>query len=513
MKKSLNIINGIIGSGKTKFINNIINTSYRKDERVLVLQFEKGKSKIIKLQNVVDVIDLNKEKFNLQDLIQFVNNEDIDRVIIELNAMKDFAEIISLLKSKECREVFKLDNTITLIDYKTFKMFYSNMGLYLEPLIRESETLIFTNKEEAKNGEVKKIKKIIYYINPNINVYMEDTYSDKNTNSFYRMIVTLLMFGILFFLVLNLYKISRMYNIDLNILKEIYVKFVSMLLETLPFIIIGAFFSGIIQVFISEEQIINTFKKGRLISSFTAVGIGFFLPICDCGIIPIARGLIKKGIDISAIITFLIAAPIVNPIAILATIIALGSSNTEIIVLRVILGIAVAIVVGQVLGRSGFSNKDVRDEYYCNCSSCKVFISKGESFIKKLSFAFSFIVDEFINIGSFVVLGVFISSTMQTLLNIEMFKLDTGNLWGNILIILIFSSIFSVCSTSDVFIARGFIEVIPKGTVLGYLILGPLFSIKNIMILFSSFKGKFVYKLLSITFIFTVLILITMGLL
>ena len=120
--------------------------------------------------------------------------------------------------------------------------------------------------------------------------------------------------------------------------------FISMVLEALPFIIIGSIISSMIQLFISEERVKKILPKSRVISIIFAALLGIFIPICECAIVPIARSLIKKGVPIAAAIVFMLSVPIVNPIVILSTFYAFN--DIRIVLIRVLGGIISAILIG-----------------------------------------------------------------------------------------------------------------------------------------------------------------------
>ncbi len=92
----------------------------------------------------------------------------------------------------------------------------------------------------------------------------------------------------------------------------------SILLEAFPFVLLGTIISSLIQVFVSENTIIRILPKNNFLRLVVASLIGLVFPVCECAIIPITRGLIKKGMPMGPAIAFMIATPIVNPIVLLS---------------------------------------------------------------------------------------------------------------------------------------------------------------------------------------------------
>ena len=52
---------------------------------------------------------------------------------------------------------------------------------------------------------------------------------------------------------------------------------------------------------------------------FISVFLGFFLPACDCAVIPVSKRLLKKKVPINVTISFMLASPIINPVVLLST--------------------------------------------------------------------------------------------------------------------------------------------------------------------------------------------------
>src|SRR4029450_9446071 len=81
---------------------------------------------------------------------------------------------------------------------------------------------------------------------------------------------------------------------------------------------------------------------------------GIAFPICECGSVPVARRLAAKGLMPSAAVTFMLAAPVVNPVVIASTFVAYRGRGSlwTMVIGRFTLGILVAMAVGWVIGRS-----------------------------------------------------------------------------------------------------------------------------------------------------------------
>lgn len=101
--------------------------------------------------------------------------------------------------------------------------------------------------------------------------------------------------------------------------------FISILIEAIPFVLIGVFISGLIQMFVTEEMMAKIIPKNRFLAVLSGTFAGVLFPACECGIVPIARRLLLKGVPLHAAVAFMLTAPIINPIVLFSTFIAFGN--------------------------------------------------------------------------------------------------------------------------------------------------------------------------------------------
>src|SRR5215204_3615559 len=93
----------------------------------------------------------------------------------------------------------------------------------------------------------------------------------------------------------------------------------SIVVEALPFVILGALVSVIVRLFAPTQRILHLLPKRPLLRRLSISLFGTFMPVCECGNVPVARGLVIRGLSVAESTTFLLAAPIVNPVTLLAT--------------------------------------------------------------------------------------------------------------------------------------------------------------------------------------------------
>src|SRR3954451_12413784 len=124
--------------------------------------------------------------------------------------------------------------------------------------------------------------------------------------------------------------------------------FISILIEALPFILLGVIISGIIQIFVTDEMMAKAIPKNKFGAIVLASVIGALFPACECGIVPITRRLMAKGVPLYAAIPFMLTGPIINPIVLFSTYIAFGN-NWDMVLYRGGIALLVALIVGGLL--------------------------------------------------------------------------------------------------------------------------------------------------------------------
>ena len=121
--------------------------------------------------------------------------------------------------------------------------------------------------------------------------------------------------------------------------------FLSIMIEALPFVLIGSIISGAIDVYITPEKVYRALPKNKWGRILFGTLIGFIFPSCECGIVPIINRFLEKKVPSYTAVPFLVTAPVINPIVLFATYSAFGNS-IQMALLRAIGSILVATVLG-----------------------------------------------------------------------------------------------------------------------------------------------------------------------
>ncbi|WHY69593.1 permease [Neobacillus sp. SuZ13] len=267
--------------------------------------------------------------------------------------------------------------------------------------------------------------------------------------------------------------------------------FISIIIEAFPFIVVGAFISALIEVFVSENTLLRILPKNRYLSVVAASFMGVFFPGCECGIVPIVSRLIKKGLAPHAAISFMLSGPIINPIVLFATFIAFGDS-WKMVGYRAGLAIGVSILVGLVLS---FVIKENPLKENCELHTHD---HSHQNTKQKLMSVLNHTSDEFFSMGKYVVLGALIASTMQVYVPTRILTTLGGTHVTAVLVMMALAFILSICSAADAFVAASFRNFFPQTSVVSFLVFGNMVDIKNLLMMFGSFKAKFAVLLVSL---------------
>lgn len=441
------------------------------------------------------------------------------KMYIECNGMKDPENIINIFYKKIIKSKCRLDDIVSIVDCKTFEMYLKNMEMFVTNHIYNSKKVVLRNVENIDDKKRERIKRNIRNINETVCIYEQKvkTNEDKRNEDEYINLTnrySVLKTGIILSLILftmtfagTLITFGNDYNT--GFLKNLCIKFISIIIEGMPFILIGSFISAIIHILVSKDKIIKFVPKNKLLACIIASCVGIIMPICDCSTIPVMKSIIRKGVNVGAAVTFMLAAPIVNPISIISTIYAF-KGMTYVVIYRLAAGIVISIVVGLIISYF-YKNQDqfIYEEenlIECQCDFC---MEKGDK-IEKAKSIFIYTCDEFFKVGKFFIIGSMLSVIIQNIISVTSILPNDDK--SSLMIMMILAFLFSLCSTSDSFVGRSFINGISINSVMGFLVFGPMLDVKNVLMLLGSFKKKFVFNVVAVTFIVTYFVLINFKL-
>jgi uncharacterized membrane protein YraQ (UPF0718 family) len=273
--------------------------------------------------------------------------------------------------------------------------------------------------------------------------------------------------------------------------------FLSVLLEGVPFILLGTLLSGLIDQFLPARLMTRLLPRNAFAAVCLGGMLGMVFPMCECGIVPVIRRLIAKGLPVSSAVAYMLAAPIVNPITAFSTYAAFrGQGAAEFTALRLGLGFFVAVLAGLAvlnLPIGAVLKKTILE-------SVMLSGPVGDSgpslqpFLRRLISAMEAGVRDFLDVMVYFILGVGVTSLFSTAVNQELFLPLSLDDRLAIPAMMSLAGILSLCSSSDAFIAATFVAF-PAVAKLAFLVFGPMMDFKLAFIYSAVFTRRFVAAL------------------
>lgn len=512
MSGVIDLVTGVFEAGKTSFIKKLIEKeaviSYK---NILIINTELGMESyedlFIEDVNITCIDIFKEEDFNQDRINKEIARLKPDYVLIEYNGMWDLERVLGMKFTRG----YYIKNLIDVVDYKTFDIYINNMEAIMVDKISNCDILVMTKSKGYDIDNMNLKYKAIRHINKACDIHLDDELFlddelDIVSDSMSRSDLEIVKFG-LAFVVLNMIIIGTkflapdFYNGKMQRILGI---FLSLVIQILPFLLIGAILSSLIQIFVSRNRFNKIFEKTSIKSLIGALFAGIFFPVCDCAMVPVATSIIKKGYSYPVAITFLLASPAINPIVILSTFYAFPNMP-KVILYRIGFGLLFAFMVGLVLmvieKRKKISIvKDVIDKYSIGDSAIYKLRFKG-----KMRYLEAIVVHtrkELFRVGFYVIIGAFISAVLQVAISKDFF-ISMNKVNAIAVIAMILAAFFiSVCSTSNAFIARTFYNVMPANAILAFIVMGPMLDITNLSVMFGTFKRKFMtYMIMGLVYI------------
>jgi uncharacterized membrane protein YraQ (UPF0718 family) len=247
--------------------------------------------------------------------------------------------------------------------------------------------------------------------------------------------------------------------------------FGSLLVEAVPFILLGAIVSAAIEVFVPTTFFERIALLPRGLQLPAAGMAGFAFPVCECGSVPVARRLASKGLSAGPAATFMLAAPILNPVVLISTWVAYRGRDTlwPMVVGRAGLGLVTAVAVGWVVARQS------KDEFLRPNPS----VDHGHHATDERSWRayFGHLAGDFVFMGRFLVLGATVAAALQTFVPQSVVGSVAGTPIVDLLAMMLLAFLLSLCSESDAFVAASFVQF-GVGAQLAFLVFGPMVDTK-----------------------------------
>jgi uncharacterized membrane protein YraQ (UPF0718 family) len=299
-------------------------------------------------------------------------------------------------------------------------------------------------------------------------------------------------------------------------LQEWITRFTAIVVTAFPLMILGLLVYALVEHIAPRDKIIARLPHQKWLAVPVAALLGIVLPVCDCGVVPTARALVRRELGLAPALAFIIGAPVVNPIVLVTTAIGFGFNYT-IAIARLLMTYVVAVSVGLlavvafgetpldelVLPPSSFfiPEKEVGRKATGARSALRVMRKNGGRVraapvaalalpapLQTAAVIVATAGDELLDLGRFLILGAAIASAVQTFVPQAPLLAVSQNVILSTLALMALASILSVCSISDAPVAASFLGLFAPGAIFGFMLFGQIFDLKNAAMLLATFR-------------------------
>jgi uncharacterized membrane protein YraQ (UPF0718 family) len=273
---------------------------------------------------------------------------------------------------------------------------------------------------------------------------------------------------------------------------------ISVIIESLPFVVLGILLSIAVQVWIPDTLFTRLLPNNRMLRRVAISLLGVLLPVCECGNVPLARGLIVKGLTVAESMTFLLAAPIVNPITIITTAQAFGW-NSGILVARVVGGFVIANLVGWLFSRHADQQSLLTERFAAECRLPVIGTAGVDAGHEQAETRWQKSIDLFVHEAGTILPALFLGAVAAGLVQVAvprqiLVDLGSNPVWS-ILAMMVLAFIISVCSNVDAFFILPFATTFLPGSIVSFLVFGPMIDIKMLALMRTTFRGRTLVQL------------------
>ena len=328
-------------------------------------------------------------------------------------------------------------------------------------------------------------------------------------------------------------------------------RFLGIFIEAAPFLLLGTVTSGLIEAFISHDDLMRILPRHPVLATVAGGLMGFAFPVCECGVVPVTRRLYRKGLPAPVGIAFLLASPVVNPIVIASTYAAFHARAIEIVYLRVAVALVAAVLIGLLFGLQSRADRLLREPGHvpawrrspsppapaalavvhdpepslsglpgglvlAPAGAAPALAAEARSsrmaLIPGLRHALSLAAEEFFEIGRYLILGSLLAAGLRVVITQGQLEALATNPVNSVFVMQALAFLLSICSTADAFVALDFANTFTLGSILGFLTFGPMVDIKSTLMFLGVFRRRVVLYLILLPFLMTTLIAIWVNL-
>lgn len=273
--------------------------------------------------------------------------------------------------------------------------------------------------------------------------------------------------------------------------------FLAIVIQALPFLVLGVVVSALIAVLVPPSFFSKALPKRGALAVPVAGVAGLALPGCECGSVPIAGGLVRRGVAPAAAFTFLLAAPAINPVVLVATAAAFPN-HPNMVIGRAVASALAAMAMGWLwlaLGKQEWIRLPARPQTDG--------MSKWGALVTTMR-------HDFVSAAGFLVVGGVAAAVLKTVVPAEWLNAVAENPILAVLFLALLAVLLSLCSEADAFVAASLSQFSPTAR-LAFLVVGPMIDIKLFAMQVGTFGRRFAMRFAPVTFVVAVASSVLVG--
>ncbi len=286
----------------------------------------------------------------------------------------------------------------------------------------------------------------------------------------------------------------------------------AIVLEAMPFLAAGSLLSAIVEVCVPSERLLRLVPRATGGRIAAGIGAAFVLPTCECGVVPVVRRLLRKGVPPTTALAYLIAAPILNPIVLVSTYVAFRGDGTMVGARAGVAGLVAFAVGWLVRGRdvSAVLRDPGAGDGHGHGHGHDHGSGDGDGGPGRLRAVLHHAADDFLSMGAWLILGALAAALIKVSLPPETFAVlehDTLAAVGGMMGLAV---ALSVCSEADAFVAASFVTL-PAAAHLAFITLGPMVDLKLLGLYAATFRARTVAILVFVPTVLVFLACLALG--
>ncbi|MER8161791.1 permease [Streptomyces sp. NPDC094472] len=269
--------------------------------------------------------------------------------------------------------------------------------------------------------------------------------------------------------------------------------FTAIVIQGVPFLLLGTLVSAAISAFVPAWVFTRVLPRNPALAVPVAGMAGAVLPGCECASVPVAGSLMRRGVTPAAALAFLLSAPAINPIVLMATYVAFPG-NPWMVTARLVASLLTSVVMGWLwirLGREEWLRTPKGPTGHTSGAS------RAEEFRVSLQ-------HDFLHAGGFLVVGAAAAATFNVAMPHAVLRLFSDSPWLSLPMLGLLAVVLAVCSEADAFVAASLTGFSPSAR-LAFMVVGPMVDLKLIALQSGTFGRAFALRFSSATWVVAVL--------